>query len=102
MSGIATQYPNYSPGLEGIPAGISTISEIDSDRSSLVYRGIDVHDLAEKGSFEETAYLLLYKKLPNRAELTEFNKTLGAERDVPTAVYDMLASLPKTTHPMDA
>ena len=63
-----TAYPNYSPGLEGVIGGISTISQIDSDRSSLVYRGIDVHDLAEKGSFEETAYLLLFGKLPNTAE----------------------------------
>ena len=46
MSATAT-YPNYSPGLEGIVAGVSTISDIDSYRSSLVYRGIDVHDLAE-------------------------------------------------------
>ncbi len=56
MSGIATQYPNYSPGLEGVPAGISSISEIDSDRSSLQYRGYDVHDLADRGSFEEPAF----------------------------------------------
>ena len=95
-------HPNYSPGLEGIVAGISTISEIDSDRSSLQYRGIDVHDLAEKGSFEETSYLLLYKKLPNRAELDAFKKLLGQERDVPEAVYTTLRSLPKDTHPMDA
>jgi citrate synthase len=52
MSSPATQYPNYSPGLEGVPAGITAISEIDSDRSSLQYRGYDVHDLAEQGSYE--------------------------------------------------
>ncbi|MBI1756427.1 MAG: citrate synthase [Fimbriimonas ginsengisoli] len=101
MSATAS-YPNYSPGLEGVIAGITTISEIDSDRSSLVYRGIDVHELAEKGSFEETAYLLLFGKLPDRAELAAFRKTLGEERDVPEAVYTTLRSLPKQTHPMDA
>src|SRR5690348_5004019 len=72
---LTDKYPNYSPGLEGVIAGISTISEIDSDRSSLQYRGYDVHDLAEHGSFEETAYLLIYGKLPNQAELDEFRKT---------------------------
>lgn len=101
MSATAS-YPNYSPGLEGVIAGISTISEIDSDRSSLQYRGYDVHSLAEYGSYEETAYLLIYGKLPNQAELAEFNKVLGAERDVPDAVYAALKSLPKGTHPMDA
>lgn len=96
-----TTYPNYSPGLEGVIGGISKISEIDSDRSSLIYRGIDVHDLAEKGSFEETAYLLIYGKLPNRAELDEFKRTIGQERQVPDEVYTALKALPKGTHPMD-
>jgi citrate synthase len=99
---LTDKYPNYSPGLEGVIAGISAISEIDSDRSSLQYRGYDVHDLAEHGSFEETAYLLIYGKLPNQAELDEFRKTLGAEREVPSQVYDVLRALPKNSHPMDA
>ena len=102
MSGIATKYPNYSPGLEGVPAGISRISEIDSDRSSLQYRGYDVHDLAEFGSYEQTAFLLIHKKLPNEAELEAFKQRLGAERDVPEAVYTALAALPKSAHPMDS
>ena len=100
MSDSANLYP-YSPGLEGVPAGTSSISEIDSDRSSLQYRGYDVHDLAEHGSFEETAFLLLHEKLPNKAELDAFKARLGAEREVPTQVYDVLRALPKTTHPMD-
>ncbi len=99
---LTDKYPNYSPGLEGVIAGISTISEIDSDRSSLQYRGYDVHDLAESGSFEETTYLLLYGKLPNQTELTEFKNTLSAEREVPEAVYTALKALPKDAHPMDA
>jgi 2-methylcitrate synthase/citrate synthase II len=97
----ATTYPNYSPGLEGVVAGISKISEIDSERSSLQYRGYDVHDLAEHGSYEETAYLLIYGKLPNRGELDAFKKVLGDEREVPEAVYTALKALPKETHPMD-
>lgn len=97
----ATAYPNYSPGLEGIIGGITTISEIDSERSRLVYRGYDSHDLAEKGSFEETAYLLLHGKLPNADELKGFKETLGAERDVPGEIYQILGQIPKNAHPMD-
>src|ERR1700733_11978960 len=89
-------HPNYSPGLEGVPAGITAVSEVDSDRSSLQYRGYDVHDLAEHGSYEETAYLLLYSELPNKAQLAEFKKVLGAEREVPEGVYTVLKALPKT------
>lgn len=98
---VAEKYPNYSPGLEGVVAGISKISEIDSDRSSLQYRGYDVHDLAEQGSYEETAYLLLKNKLPNAAELSEFKALLATERQVPAYIYDILKSMPKNTHPMD-
>ena len=101
MSDVANKYPNYSPGLEGVIAGISTISEIDSDRSSLQYRGYDVHDLAEKGSYEECAYLLIKGKLPTAAELKEFNDLLVAEREIPAYVYDVIKALPKSTHPMD-
>ncbi len=101
MSAIATQYPNYSPGLEGVPAGISKISEIDSDRSSLQYRGYDVHDLAEYGCFEETAFLLLHEHLPTKAELDAFKKRLAEQREVPQAIYTVLKALPKNTHPMD-
>lgn len=101
MSATATQYPNYSPGLEGVVAGISTISEINSENSSLEYRGYNVHDLASQGSFEQTAYLLIYGKLPNKSELDEFTKTLGAERDVPEGVYTALKAMPKNSHPMD-
>jgi len=100
MSATAT-HPNYSPGLEGVIGGITTISDIISETSTLVYRGYNVHDLASKGSFEETAYLLLFGKLPNRAELDDFKKTLADEREVPSQVYDALRALPADTHPMD-
>jgi 2-methylcitrate synthase/citrate synthase II len=100
MSATAT-YPNYSPGLEGVIGGITTISEIISETSTLVYRGYNVHDLASQGSFEETAYLLFYGKLPNRAELDAFKATLSKEREVPQEVYTALKQLPKDCHPMD-
>lgn len=93
-------YP-YSPGLEGVPAGVTTISEIDSDRSSLQYRGYDVHDLASQGSFEETAYLLLHKKLPDAAELGAFKSRLAEMRILPDAVSVALSAMPKESHPMD-
>jgi citrate synthase len=98
---VPNVHPNYSPGLEGVPAGISAISEIDSDRSSLQYRGYDVHDLAEHGSYEETAYLLLYGDLPNRSQLRSFKEVLGAEREVPDGVYAALKAMPKKAHSMD-
>ncbi|MEZ0326931.1 MAG: citrate/2-methylcitrate synthase [Fimbriimonas sp.] len=100
MSAPATQYP-YSPGLEGVPAGTSRVSEIDVDRSSLQYRGYDVHDLAEHGSFEETSFLLIHGHLPNQQELEAYKQRLAANRDVPSYVYDALKAMPPAAHPMD-
>ncbi|SRR5581483_2354212 len=91
----------YSPGLEGVVAGISKISDIDIEKSRLIYRGYDVHELAEKGCFEETAYLLLFEKLPTRPELDAFNKTLSAARAVPGFVYEAMSKVPSNAHPMD-
>ncbi len=91
----------YSPGLEGVIAGVSKISDIDVEKSRLIYRGYDVHELAKNGSFEETAYLLLLGKLPNQKELSDFKALLSSERGVPGNVYDALKATPKNAHPMD-
>lgn len=98
----ATTYENYSPGLQGVIAGISSISKITSATARLEYRGYNVHDLAEKGSFEQTAFLLLKGHLPTQAELDAFNKTLGEERACPKNVIDAFRLLAPGTHPMDA
>src|SRR5688572_1971682 len=96
-----TTRPDYSPGLEGIVAGISKISDIDVEKSRLIYRGYDVHELAKQGSFEETAYLLLLGKLPTEGELDAFKAELAAERSVPDFVYEAMSHVPKNAHPMD-
>ncbi|MCU0316532.1 MAG: citrate synthase [Fimbriimonadaceae bacterium] len=98
----ATTYPNYSPGLEGVIAGITKISQITSATSSLIYRGINVHELAEHGTFEETAFLLIHGHLPTAAELEHFNKMLVEERNIPYSILDCLKLLPHKMHPMDA
>ena len=54
----------YSPGLEGVVAGESAISQIDTNLNRLVIRGCDLVELTERASYEEVAYLLLYEDLP--------------------------------------
>lgn len=95
------EYENYSPGLQGVIAGITTISHIDVPTSSLTYRGINVHELAEKGTFEETAFLLLFGYLPKKAELDEFKATLAKERHIPNHVWEALRLCDSGMHPMD-
>jgi citrate synthase len=63
-------------GLQDVIAGESSICYIDGDRGILAYRGIDIHELAEKSSFEEVCYLLWYAKLPTRQQLADFRSIL--------------------------
>lgn len=91
----------YSPGLQGVIAGISGISDIDVERSVLTYRGYDVHVLAEQASFEEVAYLVLYGELPKRDQLDEFCGGIAESRFLPTPVYEALRTFPKESHPME-
>ncbi len=89
-------------GLEGVVAANSGICWIDGYAGVLAYRGIDIHELAEKSTFEETTYLLWYGRLPGRAELAEFSQRLTEARRVPPPIWDLFRSLPRTVTPMEA
>src|SRR5271156_636062 len=88
-------------GLEGIVATNSSICYIDGDRGVLAYRGIDIHELAEHSTFEETCYLLWFGKLPTGAELRELHERLAAERKLDDAIITMLRAVPRHALPMD-
>src|SRR5215472_13055772 len=88
-------------GLEGVPAADSSICYIDGDAGVLAYRGIDIHELAEHSTFEETCYLLWFAKLPKRAELDDLKQKLVSERKIDPAIFSAMAQLPKTVTPME-
>jgi citrate synthase len=88
-------------GLEGVVATSSTICYIDGDRGVLAYRGIDIHELADHSSFEETCYLLWFGRLPNQSELKDLKERLAQERHLDAAIVEFLRSVPKTALPMD-
>jgi len=90
------------PGLADVPAARSSICWIDGDAGVLEYRGYPIEALAEKSTFEETSYLLLWGKLPNRAEMEKFARDLATNRDVRFRLIDLLKCLPDTGHPMEA
>ena len=92
----------YVPGLDGVPAARSSICFIDGDEGILEYRGHPIESLAERSTFEETSYLLLFGKLPPRAELDKFTRDLATNRDVRFRLVDLLKCLPDTGHPMEA
>src|SRR3954453_13200735 len=92
--------PQYSPGLAGVIAGETAICWVDP-AAGLMYRGYDIHGMAEKATFEEVAYLLLNGELPNAKQLKEFTQQIASERGLPGPVTEMLRLLPNDTHPMD-
>ncbi len=92
--------PAYSPGLAGIIAGETEICWVDPN-AGLMYRGYDIHEMAEKANFEEVAYLLLNGELPTVTEREEFSRALAKERPLPKEVLEMMRLMPKNTHPMD-
>jgi citrate synthase len=88
-------------GLKGVYLDTTEASFIDGEKGKLLYRGYNIHDLAEKSTFEEVTYLLLYGLLPTRQQLQDFDATLRANRILPEEVMRVL-DLVKQSHPMDA
>ena len=91
----------YSPGLVGIIATKSSVSNINGEKGILSYRGYSIEELAKKSTFEETSYLLLFGDLPTKNELEEFTTKVTEYRELPTDLIKILKSLPKETKPMD-
>ena len=87
-------------GLNNVYFDRTNTTYINGKEGILEYRGYNIHDLAEKSSFEEVSYLLLYGKLPTISELKSFNSSLKSSRNIPNEVIDIIKSL-KDSHPMD-
>jgi citrate synthase len=87
-------------GLRGVYFDRSPCTFIDGKAGDLRYRGYSIHDLAEKSTFEETAWLLLYGDLPTAQQLVDFDMQLKSARKLPAPVLDIMRMI-KDTHPMD-
>src|SRR3982075_1747991 len=92
--------PAYGPGLAGVGGGETQICWVDPN-AGLMYRGYDIHEMAEQASFEEGAYLLLNGELPSFEQLGKFTRQIASERSLPAPVVQMLRLMPRDTHPMD-
>lgn len=88
-------------GLAGIEAGQTAICTVGSSDHGLHYRGYAIEDLAEHGSFEEVAYLLIYGKLPTQSELNRYCDKLMSQRDIPEPLKCIIKCIPADAHPMD-
>jgi 2-methylcitrate synthase len=93
--------PKKSVALSGVEAGTTALCTVGHSGNDLHYRGYDILDVAAHSEFEEVAYLLIYGKLPNRAELGAYKTKLRALRGLPAALRAVLEQIPAPAHPMD-
>jgi len=90
-----------SVALSGVPAGNTAICTVGHTGNDLHYRGYNIADLAQQGTYEEIAHLLIYERLPTRPELDAYRRRLQSMRGLPTPVRAVLEQVPSGAHPMD-
>jgi len=103
VSPVKTDFagPRIDKGLDNIYVKETSICFVDGQRGRLLYRGYDIRDLAAHSTFEETVFLLLEGRLPNREELKKTKAELAAGRTLPPFVLRLLRSMPEHMPPMD-
>ena len=87
-------------GLRDVYIDSTRSSFIDGKAGKLLYRGYNIHDLAEQSTFEETVYLLLYAELPTKDQLRTLDEELRANRRLPGEIVELIGLI-KDAHPMD-
>src|SRR5689334_2774593 len=86
--------PEFSPGLEGVVAAETAVSEVDGANGSLIYRGgYLIEDLAAVATFEETAYLLWNGELPDKKNLEELRRKMAGARRLKETARGTLTSM---------
>jgi citrate synthase len=84
-----------------VVAAPSSIGDVNGEQGILIYQGYNIHDLAEHSTFEEVVFLLWNGRLPKQDELTDLQKKLRANYQVPAQVIEMMRTFPKEANPMD-
>src|SRR5437773_7395550 len=93
--------PRIEKGLDNVYVKDTSICFVDGQRGRLLYRGYDIRDLAAHSTFEETVFLLLEGRLPNREELKKTKADLAAGRTLPPFVLRLLRSMPEHMPPVE-
>ena len=96
----STGYITLDEGYGNTGACISKITFIDGDKGILRYRGINIEELAEKSTFIEAAYLIIYGNLPNRAQLKHFSDLFTEYQFLHGDMKYHFESFPRSAHPM--
>ncbi len=95
-----TGYVTLDPAFMNTASTKSAITFIDGDKGILRYRGIPIEQLAEKSTFVETAYLLIYGQLPTEAQLKGWSQKLTRHSLLHEDMKHFFEGFPPTAHPM--
>ncbi len=98
---MTSEKADIKRGLKDVVFDTSEASFVDGQAGKLLYRGYNIHDLAERSTFEEIVYLLFYGELPTQSQLDAFDAQLRASRGIPKQVVDVIRVV-ANSHPMDA
>jgi citrate synthase len=91
---------SFDPAYMNTVCCVSTISYIDGDKGILEYRGYPIEQLAEKSTFMETAFLLLFGELPTGKQLTTFNKKVMSNAVYHDGMEKFIKAFRHDSHPM--
>ncbi|MEH0825912.1 MULTISPECIES: citrate synthase [Micromonospora] len=95
-----TGMTTYDPGFVNTASCSSAITYIDGDAGILRYRGYPIDQLAEKSSFLEVSYLLIYGELPSQAQLSEFSERIRRHSLLHEEMRRFFDGFPREAHPM--
>ena len=95
-----TGYVALDPAFMNTASTTSAITFLDGEKGILRYRGIPIQELAEKSTFVETSYLLIYGHLPTQAELQRFSNLLTRHSLIHEDMKRFFDGYPSTAHPM--
>ncbi|MCE2465453.1 MAG: citrate (Si)-synthase [Dehalococcoidia bacterium] len=98
---VTSEKADIKRGLKDVVFDTSEASFVDGQAGKLLYRGYNIHDLAERSTFEEIVYLLFYGELPTQSQLDAFDAELRASRSIPDEVIEVIRVV-ANSHPMDA
>jgi len=90
----------YDPGFVSTGSCQSKITYLDGEKGILLYRGIPIEQLAEKSTFIETSYLLIYGHLPTPSEHEDFSYHIKHHSMVHESIKNFYDGFPNNPHPM--
>jgi citrate synthase len=91
---------SYDPGFMNTASCQSKITYVDGDRGILRYRGYPIEQIAEKGTYLETAYLILHGELPNKSQLAAWTHNITHHSIIHENIKKLIDVFRHDAHPM--